>query len=182
MHSLSWLQYSYLQQHRTADAKRLLDEVSGDHREDMQVRYAAETGEWSAFTFTKPLGKALQAIAQKRLDEAQRWIRDLKPDGPEPDEVRAMLAAARGNMAEAFRHAQLAIAAEEKLGVPSGPPEDFKPAHELYGELLMQAGKTSEAVTQFQTSLLRTPNRTASVADLKEAQAHESRASAASHF
>jgi len=170
MHSLHWLQYSYLQQHRYADAKRLLDETSGDHREDMQVRYAAETGEWGAFTFTKPLGKALQAIAQKRLDDAQRWIRDLKPDGPEPDEVRALLAAARGNMAEAVRHAQLAIAAEEKLGVPSGPPEDFKPAHELYGELLMQAGKTTEALAQFQTSLLRTPNRTASVADLERAQ------------
>ena len=170
MHSLHWLEYSYLQQHRYADAKRLLAEATGDHRESMQVRYSAETGDWSGFTFTKPLGKALQALSQKRLDDAQRWIRELKADGPEPDELQAMLAAARGNMAAAFRYAQLAIAAEEKSGVPSGPPEDFKPAHELYGELLLQAGKTNEALAQFQTSLLRTPNRAASVADLERAQ------------
>ena len=171
MHSLSWLQYSYLQQHRTADAKRLIGEAMGDHREDMQVRYAAETGDWNAFTFTKPLGKALQAIADKRLDDAQRLVSELKPEGPEPDEVRAMLAAAKGNLPEALRDAQLAIAAEEKLGVPSGPPENFKPAHELYGELLMKAGKTDEALAQFQASLLRTPNRAASVADSERAKA-----------
>jgi tetratricopeptide (TPR) repeat protein len=171
MHSLSWLQYSYLQQHRYADAKRLIGEAMADHREDMQVRYAAETGEWNAFTFTKPLGRALQAIADKRLDDAQRLIREVKPGGPEPDEARAMLAEAKGNLPEALRDAQLAIAAEEKLGVPSGPPENFKPAHELYGELLMKAGETDEALAQFQASLLRTPNRAASVADSERAKA-----------
>lgn len=170
MHSLNWLQYAYLQQHRYADAKKLIEEAHGDHREDMEVRYAAESGDWKGFTFTQPLGKALQAIAQKRLDDAQRFIAHLKEDGPDADEARAMLAAARGNMADAFRYAQKAIAAEEKLGVPSGPPENFKPAHELYGELLMQAGKKSEALAQFQTSLLRTPNRAASVADVQRAE------------
>src|SRR5205814_9880703 len=51
LHSLSWLEYIYLQQHRAADAKRLLSEVAGESehshgvRETMQVRYAVETGQ-----------------------------------------------------------------------------------------------------------------------------------------
>ena len=166
MHSLHWLQYAYLQQHRFADAKRLIED---GHGEDMKVRYAAESGDWEAFEFHEPLGKALQAIHRKKFDDAESFIKELKPEGPEPDEVRALLAGARGNWNEAFRYARQAIVAEEKLGVPSGPPENFKPAHELYGELLMQAGKKAEAVAQFETSLLRTPNRTASVMDLKAA-------------
>ncbi|HKO01763.1 MAG TPA: hypothetical protein VJ032_08725, partial [Thermoanaerobaculia bacterium] len=83
----------------------------------------------------------------------------------------ALLASARGNTSDALRFAQLAIAAEEKLGVPSGPPDDFKPAHELYGELLLQVDRPKEALEQFQTSLLRTPNRAASLADAARAQA-----------
>ena len=86
-----------------------------------------------------------------------------------------MLAGAKGNWNDAFRYAQQAIAAEEKLGVPSGPPENFKPAHELYGELLLRAGKTKEAAAQFETSLLRTPNRRASVVDLEKAGGPASR-------
>jgi tetratricopeptide (TPR) repeat protein len=172
MHSLHWLQYAYLQQLRYADAKRLIDEAGEHHNEDMKVRYAVESGDWDAFVFHQPLGKALQAIAHKRFDEAAGFIKEMKDEGPEPDEVRAMLAGARGNWNDAFRYAQLAIAAEEKLGVPSGPPDNFKPAHELYGELLMQAGKTKEAVAEFETSLLRTPNRAASVADLQRATDH----------
>jgi len=179
LHSLSWLQYIELQQHRYDDAKRVVAEVNGkdEHargvRETMQVRYAVETGDYTAFDFADPVGRALRAIFEKRFDDAQRAIDDAaskKTDDrygvtePEPDELRALLAAARGNMSEALHYAQLAIDAEEKLGVPSGPPEDFKPAHELYGELLLQAGKPKEALEQFQKSLLRTPNRAASLA------------------
>jgi len=177
MHSLTWLQYAYLQEHRYADAKKLIAEAGEHHGEDMKVRYAAESGDWDAFVFHEPLGKALQAIHNRKFDEAEARIKELKDDGPEPDEVRAMLAGAKGNWNDAFRYAQKAIAAEEKLGVPSGPPENFKPAHELYGELLMQAGKRSEAVAQFETSLLRTPNRAASVSDLERAQSRAARTS-----
>ena len=56
-----------------------------------------------------------------------------------------------------------AVAIEDALGPPSGPPDTFKPAHELYGELLMNAGKTKEAYEQFSLALLRTPNRRASL-------------------
>ena len=177
LHSLSWLQYVYLQQHRAADAKRLISEVNqGDHargvRETMKVRFAVETGDWSAFDFNGPVGRALRAIAEKRFDDAENEIKNAeekKDDdhygvaAPEPNELRAMLAAARGQMDKALEFAQRAIKEEDALGVPSGPPDDFKPANELYGELLLKAGRQKEALEQFQASLLRTPNRALSM-------------------
>jgi cytochrome c-type biogenesis protein CcmH/NrfG len=42
----------------------------------------------------------------------------------------------------------------------------LKPSHELYGELLAAAGRHQDAVKEFQTSLQRTPNRTASLLGL----------------
>ena len=170
LHSLSWLQYAYLQQHRYEDARRLLDEVSTDNqhasgvRETMQVRYAVQTGDYT-FDFTSPVGKALRAIAEKRFDDAQKSIDESakNSDEPDADELRALLASARGQMDVALHYAESAIKLEENLGVPSGPP-NFKPAHELYGELLLKAGRKKEAAEQFQMSLLRTPNRAASLA------------------
>ena len=161
MHSLSWLQYVYLQQRRYADAKRLIGEAGPHNRETLQLRYAVETGDYS-FDFTRPVGQALRAIAEKRFDDAQKAID--KAEQPDADELRALLASARGNMDEALKYAQSAVQIEERGDVPSGPPEDFKPAHELYGELLLKAGRKKEAAEQFQMSLLRTPNRAASLA------------------
>ena len=45
-----------------------------------------------------------------------------------------------------------------------GPPQNVRPAVELYAELLLRAGKANEALEQFRVSLLRTPNRAASLA------------------
>ena len=35
----------------------------------------------------------------------------------------------------------------------------IKPTHELFGEILLRAGKPQEAAAQFRTALLRQPNR-----------------------
>ena len=85
-------------------------------------------------------------------------------------ELRASMAMAHGDTAAALRLAAEAAQSEEGLGVPSGPPDTFKPAHELYGELLLRAGKKKEAAEQFRIELTRTPNRTASVAGLAIAE------------
>ena len=60
---------------------------------------------------------------------------------------------------------RLAEAADAEAGLtpPSGPPELLKPAQELYGEVLLERGRPAEALRQFERSLLRMPNRTASV-------------------
>ncbi len=52
---------------------------------------------------------------------------------------------------------------EEALRPPSGPPGIIKPSHELFGEILLRAGKPDEAAAQFRTALLRQPNRARSL-------------------
>ena len=47
----------------------------------------------------------------------------------------------------------------------------MKPAHELYGELLLDADRAAEAMAAFEQSLLRTPRRTPSLLGLARAAA-----------
>src|SRR5262249_21524957 len=46
---------------------------------------------------------------------------------------------------------------------PSGPPLVIKPAHELFGEILLRAQRPQEAAEQFATSLRRHKNRARSL-------------------
>ena len=62
-----------------------------------------------------------------------------------------------------------ATALEEETGAPSGPPSLIKPTHELFGEILLQAGKPADAVAMFRTALLRQPNRARSLLGLARA-------------
>ena len=78
-------------------------------------------------------------------------------------EVSALAAAVKGDHEKALPLMKLAVSLEEKLGPPSGPPSLVKPAHELFGELLLRAGKPAEAAEQFRASLLRQPNRARSL-------------------
>jgi tetratricopeptide (TPR) repeat protein len=64
------------------------------------------------------------------------------------------------NAIEAMREA---VRREEKMGPPSGPPGVIKPSHELFGEILLRAGKPEAAAEQFRTALLRQPNRARSL-------------------
>jgi len=197
LHSLAWLQYVYLQQRRPAEARRLLDEVPPKEgegmrerhtRESMQARYAIESGDWGAFDFAgahEPaaiFARGLRAIAANDAAEAARAVKELQAAAGESgaleartaetmlQELRASMAMARGDAAGALRIAAEAAQTEETLGVPSGPPDTFKPAHELYGELLLRAGKKKEAAEQFRIELTRTPNRAASLAGLSAAE------------
>jgi len=56
-----------------------------------------------------------------------------------------------------------ATAKEEQMAPPSGPPSLIKPTHELFGEILLRAGKPVEAAEQFRVALLRQPNRARSL-------------------
>lgn len=88
-------------------------------------------------------------------------------DGDAPSisglEVTALAAAVKGDHDKALELIKQAVSLEEKLGPPSGPPSLVKPAHELFGELLLRAGKPAEASEQFRVSLLRQPNRARSL-------------------
>ena len=78
-------------------------------------------------------------------------------------EVFAVGASVKGEHDKAATLMKRAVELEEKLGPPSGPPGLIKPSHELFGELLLRAGKPAEAAEQFRLSLLRQPNRARSL-------------------
>lgn len=93
-----------------------------------------------------------------------------KPVAIMEKELGAVSRFARGQRDAALALAKEAMDIELTLGAPSGPPEPIKPAAELYGELLLQAGQTEEARSVLELSLQRTPNRTPSVQAMQRAQ------------
>ena len=80
-------------------------------------------------------------------------------------EVRAVAQLARGQKEEAARLAKEAADLDLGMSPPSGPPDPIKPATELYGEILIEAGQPGQAAAAFEKSLERTPNRTPLVRD-----------------
>ena len=84
-------------------------------------------------------------------------------------EITAVSLLERGQKPEAVRVAKEASDIELTMSAPSGPPEPIKPAPELYGEVLLEAGMMPEAAAAFEQSLARTPNRTPSVKGLASA-------------
>jgi hypothetical protein len=74
-------------------------------------------------------------------------------------EIAAAVSAAQGHLEAAIATMQQATALEEKMPPPPGPPPVIKPAHELFGEILLRADRPVEAAQQFATALYRHPNR-----------------------
>ena len=78
-------------------------------------------------------------------------------------QVEAVKASIKADHEKAIDLMKAAIALEEQGAPPSGPPSLIKPTHELFGEILLRAGKPVEAAAQFKTALLRQPNRARSL-------------------
>jgi len=78
-------------------------------------------------------------------------------------EIEAVTASMKQDHPKAIELMKQATMLEEALGPPSGPPGLIKPSHELYGELLLRAGKPQAAAEMFQVALLRQPNRARSL-------------------
>jgi Tfp pilus assembly protein PilF len=86
-------------------------------------------------------------------------------------EVAGLARANAGKFDEAVELLRRATSLEESLRPPSGPPEIIKPSHELFGDVLLRAGRPAEAAAQFKTALLRQPNRPRSLLGLARASA-----------
>ncbi len=78
-------------------------------------------------------------------------------------EIAAVAASGKRDHEKAAELMKEALKLEEEMGPPSGPPGVIKPAHELFGEILLRAGKPEAAAEQFKVSLLRQPNRARSL-------------------
>jgi tetratricopeptide (TPR) repeat protein len=116
--------------------------------------------------FARGLAAAAQGSA-----EAQKYMAELRTireqaGTPEPFiaqvvkmseiqelEIAAVYSAARGNVDEAIGTMRKAIVLEEATTPPPGPPTVLKPAHELFGEILLRAGRFADAASQFATVL-----------------------------
>jgi tetratricopeptide (TPR) repeat protein len=119
---------------------------------------------------------AAQARNAAKTEEAAKLIAGLREKSEDAytkktysimeHELLGLAAMAKGETEAALSHLQEASGIEETLDPPSGPVFPLKPSHELYGEVLAAAGRHPEAVKEFQTSLQRTPNRTASLLGL----------------
>ncbi len=86
-------------------------------------------------------------------------------------ELEALLALSRGDKAEAVRLAIEAAAAEDAMSFEFGPPVVVKPAHELYGEILLAVGRPADARREFEAALARAPGRSLSLLGLARAAA-----------
>lgn len=86
-------------------------------------------------------------------------------------EVAALNASMKKDHAKAIELMKKATAIEEQSSPPYGPPNLIKPSHELFGEILLRAGKPAEAAEQFKTALLRQPNRARSLLGVARAAA-----------
>ena len=84
-------------------------------------------------------------------------------------ELAALVKLAEGRGDEAMALMKEATAIAENMGMPAGAATPIKPAHELYGEILLELGKADEAAEQFETSLSRMQNRTLSLRGMARA-------------
>ncbi len=117
---------------------------------------------------------ALDAAVEGADDQGGKVLRVLER------ELAGLIALAEKRPEEGLARLAEAAELETQLDFPSGPPEPSKPAHELYGEALLEAGRPAEARRELEKALARTPGRPASLLALaRAAQAEGDLATAA---
>jgi tetratricopeptide (TPR) repeat protein len=78
-------------------------------------------------------------------------------------QLQALKAMRAGEQDKALALAGRAAALEDETEQPAGPPVVAKPAHELYGELLLDANQPDKALAEFDLALKKLPNRSAAL-------------------
>src|SRR5262249_2607755 len=106
----------------------------------------------------KKFWREMRANRQQNNDAYGAKILDLREL-----EVAALISASKKNFDEAIATMKRATSLEEEMYPPSGPPTLIKPSHELFGEILLRAGKPKEAAQAFGAALNRQPNRARSL-------------------
>jgi tetratricopeptide (TPR) repeat protein len=98
------------------------------------------------------------------------------------------------NQASALLHAQMnhpdvavgfledAVEIITPMAPPRGSANPIKPLFEMYGEILVDLGRYEDAIAQFETSLLRMPNRPRSLLGMARAQNATGQMAAASEY
>jgi tetratricopeptide (TPR) repeat protein len=166
-------------------------EALRNDRGSMRARYVIEGARWSEMkgqsTFDGidelfALGMSAARLGDRTRVEAA--IEELtKASSPgQPAELReqaeimlaemqAMHLFAQGRQAEGLAQMDRATLLQGRMPKPIGRPFPVKGADELYGELLLEAGRPQAAIEWFNKTLARTPNRSRAVLGLARARA-----------
>jgi len=152
----------------------------------MPVAYVVETQQWSQLgsllnemnvtvdsldtqaAVTVHTGRGLAAAQQGNLSAARSALEKAQSalgDSEEKDlriqvkELEGFIAMTAGETDQALTHLKTAADLEAEKPLEFGPPFPAKPAHELYGEALLSLDRPDEALTQFEKTLARYPDR-----------------------
>jgi tetratricopeptide (TPR) repeat protein len=162
---------------------------------DMLTRYVVEAGDWGTaakipllvpsrdFLAAKLHLEAMAAAANKDAAGARVAAERLALLAQEPGqhpfvqqiimvqakEAQGLTAKAAGNADEAVAKVKEAVAIEDSIDDLSQPPFPIIPASELCGNLLLELNHPAEAVSYFQKTLQRTPNRPKAIFGLARA-------------
>jgi tetratricopeptide (TPR) repeat protein len=162
----------------------------------LPVAYAVETRQWGALgslldgmnvpvdsldargAVTRHVGRGLAAVRQGNRSQAQSALTRAKSalgDADDPDlriqvhELEGLIALESGSREQALAHLDSAATLEAERPLDFGPPFPPKPAHELYGEVLLELDRPADALAQFRTALDRYPGRALSLMGTAEA-------------
>ncbi len=160
---------------------------------EMTARYIVESEQWQQLPLTSKLTShelmatglsAIRmgdvAIAQQAEEKLKNMEQEKQPARPKRRqqaltimrlEIAALVRVAQGQSGAAITLMDEAVAIAERIGLPNGAAIPIKPAHELYGEILLELDRPKEAAAQFEASLLRTPNRRLSLRGLAQTTA-----------
>src|ERR1044072_520859 len=127
--------------------------------------------------FVRGLAAAVNGSDVSPFITALQAVRSSRPANSEifELEIGALSASMKKDHDKAIELMKRATALEEATNAPYGPPSLIKPSHELFGEILLRAGKPADASEQFKIALLRQPNRARSLLGLTRAAAETSR-------
>ncbi len=158
----------------------------------LKSRYIVETEEWTVRPITDETSthellatglsaartghqaalREVEAALQKIIDSGKATGRDAKEYASIMyKQVGALLHAGMGHVDIATGLMDEAVEVVEAMTPPSGSASPIKPVHELYGEILLDLDRPSDAIEKFETSLLRMPNRPRSLLGVARAYA-----------
>jgi tetratricopeptide (TPR) repeat protein len=131
---------------------------------------AARAGKVDAATAS--MTRAMQAATRLNAAAAEYGIPAEHPQRRVPaieiDELRGLVSLAKGNKEEGMDFLTKAAVAERELPMDFGPPSLHKPANELLGEVLLDAGRTAEARDAFEHAQRVGPGRVQSLNGLAQ--------------
>jgi tetratricopeptide (TPR) repeat protein len=158
-------------------------------RGSMQARYVLESERWQALAgqssfdnLDELFAVGVSALKLGDAPRARAAYQELeKAAAPGMDaglreqaavlllEMEALAAMIDRTHGVAFSKMEEAVRLQSRMPKPIGRPYPVKGADELYGELLLEAGRPGEAVSWFERALKRTPNRSRAVLGLARA-------------